>query len=103
MKGQVAEAEVSDQQEMANTRGKLSKFDATLAALKTLDEKDTPAPVETGAEQKVTRPQRPPPAGRRYIALQKEKQALEVLLDRRQQETEAAMTSRRGVKQIDHE
>ena len=55
MEGQVAEADVSDQQEMANTRGKLSKF-ATLAALKTLDDKDMPALVERGTEQKVTWP-----------------------------------------------
>ena len=70
----------------------LSKFDATLAALKTLDDKDMAALVERGAEQMLTWPEASPPAGRRYIALQKEKHALEVLLFRRQQDTEAVMT-----------
>ena len=50
----MAKAEGSDQQEMANTRGKLSKFDATLAALKTIDDKGMGALVERGAEQNLT-------------------------------------------------
>ena len=65
MDGQVAKAEGNNQQEMANTRGKLSKFDATLAALKTIDDKDMAALVERGAEQNLTWPQASPVAGRR--------------------------------------